>query len=66
MQVAIYKPHSYHKAKIYNRYTYTKGKESKYNTKDSHKITKERKRRNKQKPTKQPQNNKIAIGTQYR
>ena len=30
-----------HKPKIYNRYTHEKRNESKYNTKDSHQITKE-------------------------
>ena len=36
-----YLPHGNHKPKIYNTYTHKKKKESKYNSKDSHHITRE-------------------------
>ena len=44
MYIAIYKPHSNHKPKIYSRYR-EKRKESKHNTKDNHQITREEKKR---------------------
>ena len=67
IQVAIYKPHGNPKPQIYNRYTHTqKRKRSKHNTKDSHQITwEERKRRNKQKNYKNNQKtiNKMVVST---
>ena len=44
MQTAIQKPQGNHKPKIYTIYTHTK-KESKHNTKDSHQITREQKKK---------------------
>ena len=50
IQTVIQKLYGNHKPKIYNRYTDTKKKESKHNTKDSHQITiKENKRRKEEK-----------------
>ena len=65
IQTAISKPHGNCKAKIYNRYTQQKKKESKHNTKDSHQITGEQKRNGRKKTYKNKYKtiNKMEIRT---
>ena len=56
--IAIYKPPSKHKLKIYNRYTHTHKERNPNNIKDDHQITREGdKRRKDQKLQKQSLNN---------
>ena len=43
--------------------THTRRKESKHNTKDSHQITREEKKKNKNELQKQPENNKMAVSS---
>ena len=60
------KPHWNNKSKSYNRYTHTKKKQLKHNTKDGHQITRvENKRGREEKGPTKPNSKtlKIVIGT---
>lgn len=62
IQDAVYEPHGNHKPKTCKRDPQKiKGKESKYNTKESHQIT--RGERNRKELQKQLENNKMVTST---